>query len=183
MIIRESIKKGLILLLLLFSHWVVAQKYHATTGSIKFYAEDFFEDITAENVQIESVIDVETGQIIVSIPIIGFKFRKSLMQKHFNKKYLDSEKYPTSTFKGHVSSFTINQQNLKVTAEGELEIHGVIQPIIVSGSLNFVDDRLILHSVFLVKLVDYNIKIPELMFRKIAEQLEVTVDIEYVLDH
>jgi hypothetical protein len=30
-----------------------------------------------------------------------------------------------------------------------------------------------------VKLVDYNIKIPQLMFQKIAEEIEVTINIEY----
>jgi hypothetical protein len=33
--------------------------------------------------------------------------------------------------------------------------------------------------VFIVKLVDYKIRVPKLMFQKIAEEIEVTLDVEY----
>ncbi len=31
----------------------------------------------------------------------------------------------------------------------------------------------------MIKLVDYKITVPKLMFQKIAEEIEVTLDIEY----
>ena len=109
----------------------------------------------------------------------GFEFEKSLMQEHFNEKYMESDKFPKSTFKGKITGYEVDKRNPNTWAEGELEIHGVKQDIKVPGRLDFAEDKVVVHSVFLVKLVDYNIKIPKLMFQKIAEEIEITVHIEY----
>ena len=127
----------------------------------------------------QSAFDSESGQIVFSLPINAFVFEKSLMREHFNEKYLESEKYPKSRFKGTVSGYEAHKINPEVWVEGELEIHGVKQRIKVIGSLNYVGEKLLVHTVFMVKLVDYNIKVPSLMFQKIAEEIEVTLDIEY----
>jgi hypothetical protein len=37
-------------------------------------------------------------------------------------------------------------------------------------------NRVLMKSVFVAKLVDYNITRPEIMFQKIAEQVDVTVE-------
>ena len=34
--------------------------------------------------------------------MISFKFDKALMEEHFNEKYVESEKYPKSTFVGSI---------------------------------------------------------------------------------
>ena len=170
----------IIILLLFPGYTILAQKYISTAGTIKFYSEELLEDITAINDKVKSVFDSESGQIVFSVPITGFEFRKSLMQEHFNEKYLESEKYPKATFKGRLSEYEVNKLNPDVRAEGELEIHGVKQKIRVKGSLNYVDEKLLVHTVFMVKLVDYNISIPSLMFQNIAEEIEITIDIEYI---
>jgi len=174
-------KKSFIALIILSSQICYAQKYKSTSGTIKFYSEELLEDITAINTKVRSVFDSESGQIVFSLPITGFTFEKSLMREHFNEKYLESEKYPKSTFKGKITGYKANQLNPEVWAEGELEIHGTKQNIRVAGNLDFRKESVILHCVFMIKLVDYQVKVPELMFQKIAEEIEVTIDIEYKL--
>ena len=173
--------KLFIALILLSSQICNAQKYKSTSGTIKFFSEELLEDITAINTKVRSVFDSESGQIVFSLPITGFVFERSLMREHFNEKYLESEKFPKSTFKGKITGYKANQLNPEVWAEGELEIHGTKQNIRVQGNLDFIKDGIVLHCVFMIKLVDYKIKVPELMFQKIAEEIEVTIDIEYKL--
>ncbi len=172
-------KNILVILFILISNWAVAQKYKSSSGTIKFFSEELLEDITAINKSVSSAFDKESGQIVFSIPINKFEFEKSLMQEHFNEKYLESDKFPKATFKGKITNYNVDQQNPKAWAEGELEIHGVKQKIKVPGSIDFNSGKIVIHCVFIVKLVDYDISIPSLMFQKIAEEIEVTVDIEY----
>jgi polyisoprenoid-binding protein YceI len=173
-------KKLVILMIALtVSLTVAAQLYKSVSGTIKFYSDELLEDITAINKNATSVFDGETGEILFSVPIKSFQFEKSLMQEHFNEKYMESEKYPKSIFNGKLSGYRTGQHNAKVTAEGALEIHGVKQKIKVEGCLDFNGDKVQLHSVFFVKLVDYGIRVPQIMFQKIAEVIEVTIDIEY----
>ena len=172
-------KKTLVFVLILLSNWAMAQKYKSSKGTIKFYSEELLENITAINENVNSIFDSESGQIVYSVPIEFFEFEKSLMQEHFNEKYLESDKYPKATFTGEITGYKTSQRNPEVWAEGELEIHGVKQNIHVPGSIDFIDGKVLIHSVFLVKLIDYKIKVPQLMFQKIAEEIEVTVNIEY----
>ena len=175
----SMLKNTFAVALLFSSTWVMGQKYKSSEGEIKFYSEELLEDITAINKKVNSVFDSESGQIVFSIPMTDFNFEKSLMQEHFNEKYIESDKFPKSTFKGKITGYEVDRRNPNAFAEGELEIHGVKQNIKVPGSLDFVDDKVVIHSVFIVKLIDYNIKVPKLMFQKIAEEIEVTVNIEY----
>ena len=101
------------------------------------------------------------------------------MKEHFNEKYMDSDKYPKATFRGEINNFVKEKTNAAAFAEGELEIHGVKKIIKVSGSLEYKDDGIIVHAEFTVKLEDYEIEIPTLLFQKIAEEVEVTISFEY----
>jgi NTP pyrophosphatase (non-canonical NTP hydrolase) len=166
-------------ILLLWTQTGIAQLYKSTEGTIKFYSEELLEDITAINKKVKSAFNSESGQIVFSVPITAFVFDKSLMQEHFNEKYLESEKYPKATFQGTLSDYEVNQPNADVRAEGELEIHGVKNKIKVQGSLDFMNNGLKVYTVFIIRLADYKISIPKLMFQNIAEEIEVTVDIDY----
>lgn len=172
-------KNIILLILLLYSQWGIAQKYKSSNGSIKFYSEELLEDITAINNEVKSIFDAETGNLVFSVAISAFEFDKSLMKEHFNEKYLESNKYPKATFQGNVTGFKIDQKNPLVWAKGVLDIHGQKQKITQNGSLDFAKDKVVIHSFFVLKLVDYDITIPSLMFQNIAEEIEVTVDIEY----
>ncbi len=104
--------KILLIILLLSAYPGIAQKYKSTSGTIKFYSEELLEDITAINKDVKSIFDNESGQIVFSLPITGFEFAKSLMQEHFNEKYLESEKYPKATFKGTITGYQAIQRTL-----------------------------------------------------------------------
>jgi hypothetical protein len=64
-------------------------------------------------------------------------------------------------------------------AEGELEIHGVKQQVKVPGEVLYAENQVIIKTKFMVLLEDYKIRIPELMFQKIAEEIEITIDLRY----
>ena len=101
------------------------------------------------------------------------------MQEHFNEKYMESDKFPKATFRGQLSNYEPTQTGKKAWAVGELEIHGVKQEIKVEGTVVFKDDKVSIKSKFKVLLEDYDIVIPKLMFQKIAEEIEITIDLNY----
>ena len=79
-----------------------AQKYVLEKSTVIFYSEATIENITAKNEKASSVLNSETTEVAFSIPIREFQFAKKLMQEHFNEKYLESEKFPKSTFSGKI---------------------------------------------------------------------------------
>ncbi len=180
----QSLARRLILsavCILMVQGLAVAQKYISEKSTITFFSSAPLEDIKASNSESRSVFDSDEGEIVFSIPISKFKFKKSLMQEHFNEKYLESDKYPKSTFSGKIEGYEKGISNKEVWTEGELEIHGVKNTIRIPGSLTFKGDKISIESTFTIKIADYKIKIPSLLFQNIAEEVEVTVQFDYKL--
>ena len=171
-----------LILLILMALNTSAQKYVLEKSTVTFFSEAAIENITAKNAKTTSVLNTETSDIAFSVPIREFQFAKKLMQEHFNEKYMDTEKFPKSTFSGKITGFDSKAKGVQqVRANGKLTIHGVTTNIEIPGTAEVQSNRIILKSKFIVKLADYNIKIPQLMWQNIAEQVEVTVDFTYKL--
>ena len=102
------------------------------------------------------------------------------MQVHFNEKYMESEKFPRSTFKGKIEGLDPSNTTLQqVKAVGQLSIHGVTRDVNIPGTLQIEGNTVTLRAKFMVKLVDYNIKVPQIVWQNIAQEVEVSVDFFY----
>ena len=101
------------------------------------------------------------------------------MQEHFNENYLESPKFPKSSFKGKITNLEqINfEQDGTYPAEvtGDLTLHGVTKTITSSGTITVKDGRFKAESTFIVKPEDYNIRIPNLVRDNIAKEIKVSV--------
>src|SRR5690554_782336 len=90
-----------------------AQSYKSVQSKTTFFSSAPLEDITATNTQASSLFNSETGAIAFMVPIKGFRFRKSLMQQHFNENYLESDKYPQATFEGKLSGYDLTKSGVQ----------------------------------------------------------------------
>lgn len=165
--------------MVLVSQVGVAQKIISTKSTVTFFSSATLENITATTNKGKSVIDTLNGKIAFSIPIKSFQFDRSLMQEHFNEKYMESEKYPKASFTGTIEGWEKGKSMEHALAKGKLTIHGVTNEITASGSVKFINKKLIITAIFNVKLEDYGVEVPTLMFLKIAEEVEVTLTYEY----
>lgn len=173
----------LITLLLLVSHGAFAQKFITKTGHASFFSSAPLEDIEAHNRQVNSIIDLGSGEVAVKMMIQQFKFEKKLMQEHFNENYLESEKYPEATFSG---KFTIPENlgaekngKFLVKVKGNLKIHGVSQLVEEDATIEIKDGHVKAFTKFIVALEDYKVKIPRIVIKNIAEEVEVTIDLQF----
>jgi len=151
-----------------------AQQYLVNNGEISFFSEAPMEDIKAINNKVSAVYDNDTKQLVFQLDVKDFIFPKSLMQEHFNENYLESDIYPKSIFKGKV----ISQEGKNTIVEGSLTIHGKTNKIKVEGTLKQEKKTVNISAEFTVKLEDYDIEIPTIVMYKIAEEIEVKVNIE-----
>lgn len=169
-------------ILVLFAISAFSQRYITKNGHIKFYSETPMETIEAHNKQVNSVMDINTGDIVFKVLMKSFEFEKALMQEHFNENYVESDKFPNAMFKGKVNNIgEIDFSKIAeyhVVVEGEMTIHGETKSLQTTGTFNVVDGETIEgKAVFTIKPEDYRIKIPSTVVNNIAEEIEVTVDI------
>lgn len=152
-------------------------------GHISFYSHTPIEDITADNNAVGSIINTETGEMVFTLKMTDFQFEKKLMQQHFNENYVESDKFPTSTFKGFITNNELVDYTAAgkydVTVEGDLMIHGVTKQIRTPGTIEVTGDGLNASSKFIVEPAHYDIKIPGIVRNKIAREMEVTVRMDY----
>jgi hypothetical protein len=168
------------------THSILAQNsekvYKTDHGYISFFSETPIENIDAKSYSMISAINPNTKNITAVMMINSFKFKNSLMESHFNERYMESEKYPKLWFSGVINeNIDLTKPGIyMVTVTGKLTIHGVEQTRTIRGTIT-VDKllKLSLNSEFDVKLVDHNIEVPKLVFHKIGEVINVKINSDY----
>lgn len=160
-------------------------KLVSTKTQITFFSSTPAEDIQAQNTASVGTIDKSSGEVVFSVPMQGFEFEKSLMQKHFNSdKFLDTKAFPDAKLKAKITNLeTIDfgtDGSYPATVKGELTIKGKTNPIKESGTVTVKGNTVKVDSKFDVTLADYGV-----VFKKgkpasnIAKTVEVTVQAEY----
>ena len=155
-----------------------AQRYKVVKSDVSFYSEAPLENIEAHNTSAAGLFDEATGGLAFSIPINKFKFKKALMQEHFNEKYMESDKFPNATFKGKLAGFDKSKATQKVKASGLLNIHGVEKKVTIDGTITRKGNKYIMDAKFPAALADYKIERPKLLWENIAEVVDVTIHFE-----
>jgi polyisoprenoid-binding protein YceI len=159
------------------------QKFMTKNGYIGFFSHTPMEDIKADNNQVAAVLDISTGEMVFQVLIKSFHFEKALMEEHFNENYMESDKFPKSTFRGRITNLSsvdfTKPGKYDVTVEGDLNMHDVTNKISVKGTIEVVQGGVAASSKFNIIPEDYKISIPGIVRDNIAKTLEVTVTIKY----
>ena len=156
-----------------------AQLYSTQTGKVAFFSKTPIEDIDGTSRTVLAVMNTAKNEMAIIITNTTFSFPNKLMEEHFNEKYMQSDKYPTSTFKGKINEVVDLSKDgeYKVTVTGKLNIHGVEVERTIPGTITVKNGEIKMVSSFPVKNADHKIEIPKLVASKIAESLDVSVDI------
>ena len=170
-------KKLLFSLAVLFYVNCLSQdKFITRNGMIQFNASTPLETITPVNNHVSCILDSKTGKIAFQLKMISFKFDKALMEEHFNEKYVESEKYPKSTYVGEIINWNeldLSKEKQNIKSKGILTIHGVDKEVEASGTINFLKNNIEIKSEFSIVVSDFDIQIPKLVRDKISEEVRV----------
>jgi hypothetical protein len=149
---------------------------------ISFFSSTPVEDINAVSSRALGVINVKTREVAFSVSNPSFEFPNKMMQEHFNEKYMESEKYPNSTFKGKINEDIdlTKDGEYKVTVTGKLNVHGVEKDRTITGIVVVKGGTISIKSDFKVLVKDHNIEIPKLVVANIAEEIKVMIDAQLV---
>lgn len=169
----------------LFAFKSVGERLVSDKTHIKFFSTTPAEDIEANNYTAVSTIDKSSGKFVFSVPMQGFEFPKSLMQKHFNQeKFLHTQKYPKSKYVGNITNLSdINfEKDGTYTAkvEGEMTIKGITNPVNENATIKVSGGTVKLETKFFITLADYDIRFEKgKPSTNIADKVEVTAIAEY----
>jgi hypothetical protein len=180
------LKHNLLLLLIAagFMHAIPgpAGVYIVKKSLVLFHSNAKLELIKASSTQLKGIIDAEKKEFAFSIDIKTFDgFNSPLQKEHFNENYMESGKFATASFTGHIieeDDFT-KDGTYNIRAKGKLTVHGVEQERILQGDLTVKNSIIKLLCSFTVLLSEHDIKIPRIVHEKLASEILVSVNAEF----
>ncbi|TAF34682.1 MAG: YceI family protein [Cytophagales bacterium] len=178
--------KHILTLALLLVSVFVSYQVHAQTAQnavalenpiVHFFSDGGLEKIESTNKKAIGNIYPDAKRFAFKIPIKQFVFKKALMQDHFNENYMESDKYPEATFAGSiVGDYDLTKDGTyPIKADGVLNVHGVAQKRSIPATITVKNGKASIFSKFIIKLVDHKIDIPTMLFKKIAEEIQVDI--------
>jgi hypothetical protein len=156
-------------------------KYFIGKSEVTFLSRAPLETIEASSTALKGVIDPATRTFAFSMPMKSFRgFNSELQQEHFHENYLESVKYPVSTFTGKIiDEFDPNVPGrYEIRAKGIFTVRGIPRERILKGIVEVKPGTLLLNVDFTILLDDYSIRIPRLVYQKIAPEIEVNLKAE-----
>ena len=179
-----TMKKLVVSIVMIFcvSVSALSQKYSTKTGEISFEASvPSFEEVKAKNSAVSAILNTETGAMAALVLMKGFRFKVALMEEHFNENYMESEKFPKATLKGSIKDFSVTSLNdsaKKFIMQSEITIHGVTKNMEIPITLQSNGETIEIISKFVLNPDDFNISIPNIVRKKVAENVNVSVHLQ-----
>ena len=178
--------KLLIITLFTFSVFVFAEEYHvdkSAENEVKFISNAPIEDFEGVIDQIDAYLYFEDGdltkknQLYFEVDLNSLNTGIGLRNRHMRDNYLHTDKYPTTYFRGNiVKAEKVAENEIKIISEGAIFIHGVERPLTVEADMIQQGEQYNILCRFDVKLSDFNIEIPSLMFYKIDETMDLRLN-------
>ena len=155
-----------------------ANEFTIQSGSVSFVSSANFETIKGASTDIKGTVDITKRTFSFSLPLTSFQgFINAQQKKHFNEKFVESPKYPESSFKGKI----IEDVNLSVNGmysvrgKGMLSLHGIEKERIIDAKVTVKDGQITIDSMFTIPVEDHGIKVSKMNSLAIAKVVNVAV--------
>ncbi len=162
---------------LVFSTVAFSQKMMTRSGEIKFDATvpGAMDPVVAVSNTVSSIFDKSTGVLVVQGLVKSFKFKSPLMEEHYNENYMESDKFPKTSFSGKVIGYDGKSGSYDV--EGDLTIHGATNKVktkmaVAAGA------KTAITGTFVIKLIDYKLEVPAMAKKTLAETAKIAIKLE-----
>ena len=160
------------------------QQKTTTSGSISFDATTAKDALPkADNKTVIASINPKKGTVAFEAIIKNFSFANPMMQEHFNSAtWMDSEKFPTASFKGNLTNLSAidfkNDGTYAAEVAGDLTIHGITKAVKTAGSISVSGKSITVSTNFTVQLSDYGVNGPAIAAGKVANETKISVAAE-----
>jgi polyisoprenoid-binding protein YceI len=167
--------------------WSTAGEYQVDKKqkpSVKFISHAPLDDFEGLTDKIDGYLVWENddltsqSEIYVEVDLNSVDTGIGLRNRHMRENYLHTDKYPYTHYKGKISSSEkLNDSTFAVVTTGVIFIHGIEKPLSVQGTVTRTAENVYrIRTNFQVKLSDFNIEIPSIMFYKINETMDLVLD-------
>lgn len=167
----------LILFLVGLASSAFSQSFYTETGTAVFYSKVPLHSFSGTSENLVGLINLDESTIDFYLDLETLNTGNGKRDKDMLLT-LEVKKYPFGEFFGKMTSeFDVDlQQEQDVTVEGIFKIHGKEQNVVISGTLTPEGNTLKLTAGWILKLEDYEIEPPSLLFIKVDQEQEIEIN-------
>ncbi|NJL11843.1 MAG: YceI family protein [Microscillaceae bacterium] len=157
-------------------------KYQTQTGDVGLIFDLTLGEMKASTDKATSTLDFSAEEVHFSMEVNSFRFENPLLEKQFKEVYMESDKYPKTTFIGKFKQvIDFNSPKAQaVEVNGTLQMHGISKSRTIPAVITVKEGKLHVRSEFLVKASDHGINIPSVFFTSGKDEIKVVLDADYV---
>ena len=129
--------------------------------------------------------DISKTKGSFKVPVVSLRTGNDLRDEHLRGDgWLDAKKYPHIEFE--ITEVVLGKKDpkalkknkdTKVQVKGKFTAHGVTKLVTTQGTVRWRDDALRIKAKFTANLEDHEISVPTIVRLKIANEMEVSVDL------
>jgi polyisoprenoid-binding protein YceI len=167
--------------------FAAAQNYQVTGGNVGFLAigKPSAIKIRGKGAAPQGQIQINGKEVAgeLSFDENSLNTGIELRDRHMKEKYLQVDKHPTAKFK--ITKLTLPRDFTssgfsaeKLPLEGELSLHGETKPVKGTATITSNAGAATGHMEFGTQISDYKIEIPNYMGVKVADHVDIDVDVQ-----
>jgi len=121
---------------------------------------------------------INKSEFYFEVDLTSLDTGMGLRNRHMRDNYLHTDDFPYAEYAGKITKIekVAGNDTWHVTTNGKLKIHGIEKDVVIEGTVSGEGDSYHVKSAFSVKLTDYKIKVPKLMFMKLNETIKLQVE-------
>lgn len=156
--------------------------YMTRTAHVNVHSSNSIKDITADNYQVRSKIDTQTGAVEFTGLLKSFEFKLGALDRAFNSSKVNVSQFPKFTFDGRI----IKHKNIDFSKPGvyDIEVRGKLymwdekRHTTAAGQVEVLEDGSIkAESAFVMTIEEKNVdKINMLMGQKLPDVIAVDMN-------
>jgi polyisoprenoid-binding protein YceI len=168
-----------------------AALYHVDTSQaneVRFLSDAPIEDFEGTTARIDGYVfwqgdalapgdTVNGSEVYFEVPLNALSTGIDMRDRHMREHYLHTDRYPYVSFKGRLKSVErAGGDTLRVTTQGKLDLHGQSKDYEIACVVTGSHTGYAVAAGFDIRLTDFDIEVPSLMFLKIGEVIKVQVN-------
>ncbi len=153
-----------------------AQSYYTDSGTAIFHSKVPLHSFTGTSESLTGLINLEDNTVDFYLDLATLDTGNGKRDKDM-RLTLDVENHPFGEFFGQlVSEFDPSSiEPQAAIVEGKFKIHGNEQDVRIEGELTKNGDEIILNAGWILRLEDYEIVPPSLLFVKVDQEQEIEI--------
>ena len=149
---------------------------------VKFISDAPIENFSGVTDKIDGYVfwhandTLKSSEIYFEVDLNSIDTGIGLRNRHMRDNYLETGKYPFAKYRGRLTEIRkIAPGEFEIKVKGKMSIHGEDKNLDTVGKVSINGKSYHLSWDFEVKLTDYKIKVPKLMFLKIDEIIKLEI--------